>query len=174
MLRDVSEKNTEVYKHQKQELVNKLSIISTQVREELDILFFELDQREEVYEPYADIENICSICGVANEFESKICVRCGCDLSKSDFEMRDFVEAYNNRLEQYRKNSLFEYDVIKVHNEPTGASDIEVIKKELVNHSINGWRLHTIYSNELGKNAIVGINATACEDILVFERCIKY
>lgn len=34
-----------------------------------------------------------------------------------------------------------------------------------------------MYSNEIGKNAVVlgiiGSNMTMCEDILVFERCIK-
>mgnify|MGYP001697400677 CR=1 FL=1 len=30
-----------------------------------------------------------------------------------------------------------------------------------------------MYSNEIGKNAIAGVNATMCEDIMVFERCIK-
>ena len=37
-----------------------------------------------------------------------------------------------------------------------------------------GWKLHTVYSNELGKNAlkVLGLveNSTACEDVLVFER----
>lgn len=46
----------------------------------------------------------------------------------------------------------------------------------LKDHSSNGWKLHTIYSNELGKNAIqilgLGINSTACEDVMIFERRI--
>ncbi len=36
-----------------------------------------------------------------------------------------------------------------------------------------GWRLITMYSNEIGKNSIAGVNATMCEDIMIFERCIK-
>lgn len=46
----------------------------------------------------------------------------------------------------------------------------------LSEHAKNGWRLHTMYSNELGKNALMilgfGANATACEDVLIFERRI--
>lgn len=44
-------------------------------------------------------------------------------------------------------------------------------------HTFQGWRLVTMYTNEIGENALavggVGVNATMCEDILVFERCIK-
>ena len=42
---------------------------------------------------------------------------------------------------------------------------------------MQGWRLVTMYSNEIGKNAValggVGSNVTMCEDVLVFEKCIK-
>lgn len=42
---------------------------------------------------------------------------------------------------------------------------------------MQGWRLVTMYSNEIGTNEIsvagIGSNVTMCEDILVFERCIK-
>lgn len=46
---------------------------------------------------------------------------------------------------------------------------------ELINkRAREGWKLHTVYSNELGKNAlkVLGLveNSTACEDVLVFER----
>ena len=49
---------------------------------------------------------------------------------------------------------------------------------ELINdHAKKGWKLHTVYSNELGKNALrilnIGVNTTACEDVLIFERRIK-
>jgi hypothetical protein len=40
-----------------------------------------------------------------------------------------------------------------------------------------GWKLHTIYSNEIGKNVIAiagaGTNRTISEDIMVFERRIR-
>ena len=44
----------------------------------------------------------------------------------------------------------------------------------LSEHAKNGWRLHSIYSNELGKNVLMimglGVNATASEDVMIFER----
>ena len=46
--------------------------------------------------------------------------------------------------------------------------------KILSDHAKNGWKLHTMYSNELGKSALMilgfGTNSTACEDVLIFER----
>ena len=47
----------------------------------------------------------------------------------------------------------------------------------LSTHALQGWKLHSIYSNELGKNALrilgFGVNSTACEDVLIFERRIE-
>jgi len=47
----------------------------------------------------------------------------------------------------------------------------------LTDYARAGWKLHTMYSNELGKNAVallgLGVNSTACEDVLIFERRIR-
>ena len=47
---------------------------------------------------------------------------------------------------------------------------------------IDGWHLVTAYSNELGKNALsggaggvmLGVNSTVDENILIFERYVKF
>ena len=41
------------------------------------------------------------------------------------------------------------------------------------NYAMNGWRLHSAFTNEVGKNAALGINATINQTVLIFERCIK-
>lgn len=41
------------------------------------------------------------------------------------------------------------------------------------NYAIRGWHLHSAFTNEVGKNAALGINATINQTILIFERCIK-
>ena len=55
--------------------------------------------------------------------------------------------------------------------------DKERMKQILTDYSRKGYRLHTIYSNELGKNALsvlgFGVNSTACEDVMIFERRVK-
>lgn len=72
---------------------------------------------------------------------------------------------------------LYEYDVVTILNKEHGLVDKEKMSRILQVHAIDGWRLHTIYSNELGKNALMllglGVNSTACEDVLIFERKIK-
>ena len=71
---------------------------------------------------------------------------------------------------------FYEYDVVTIINENHGTIDKEEMMRILSEHARNGWRLHTIYSNELGKNALgilgLGVNSTASEDVLIFERRI--
>lgn len=74
-------------------------------------------------------------------------------------------------------NEFYEYDVVTLINENHGTVDKEKMMKILSDHAKNGWKLHTMYSNELGKNALslmgFGVNATACEDVMIFERRVK-
>lgn len=50
-------------------------------------------------------------------------------------------------------NEFFEYDVVTVINKDHGTIDKQEMMKILDDHAKNGWKLHTIYSNELDKNA---------------------
>lgn len=74
-------------------------------------------------------------------------------------------------------NEFYEYDVVTIINENHGTVDKEKMMKILSDHAKNGWKLHTMYSNELGKNALslmgFGVNATACEDVMIFERRVQ-
>jgi len=67
----------------------------------------------------------------------------------------------------------YEYDVVTIENKFSGAVKIDKIRSILSEYSSKGWKLHSIYSNELGKNALLGINATASEDVLIFERRVE-
>ena len=74
-------------------------------------------------------------------------------------------------------NEFYEYDVVTIINENHGTVDKEHMMQVLADHASKGWRLHSIYSNELGKKALsvlgLGLNSTACEDVLIFERRIE-
>lgn len=74
-------------------------------------------------------------------------------------------------------NEFYEYDVETVINANHGTVDKEKMKEILSSYSRKGYRLHTIYSNELGKNALsllgFGVNSTASEDVMIFERRIQ-
>lgn len=75
-------------------------------------------------------------------------------------------------------NEFYEYDVVTIINKNHGTIDKDKMMKILSDHAKNGWKLHTMYSNELGKNALMilgfGTNSTACEDVLIFERRVPY
>ncbi len=79
---------------------------------------------------------------------------------------------------EYAKSfgDFYEYDIVTVINENHGQVDKYTMMQILKDRTNNGWKLHTIYSNELGKNAIqilgLGVNSTACEDVMIFERRI--
>ncbi len=87
-------------------------------------------------------------------------------------------EQKNNQL---LRNPRFEYRIVVVDNLQDGAINQKEIQTELSYWSENGWRLHSIFNNELGKTsttvmiAFLGtnINATIDQTVLIFERCIK-
>lgn len=106
------------------------------------------------------------------------------DPKKEDQRKLDDIE--QRKIETERQNlslmsGQYEYDVETVMNAPTGEADGKSIKDMLNYKASKGWKLHTIYSNELGVNSSgVGIggfggsvNSTICEAVLVFERKIK-
>lgn len=85
------------------------------------------------------------------------------------------------RLQQLLSNPRFEYKTEMISDLSDGKPDIALLQQTLSKYAADGWRLHTIYTNELGKNSSstalggfgVSINATINETICIFERCIK-
>ncbi len=79
------------------------------------------------------------------------------------------------------KNALYEYQVVVLQDKRTGEFDVEQYRNILNNYSAKGWRLKTVFLNEIGKNASSvgyggfssGTNATIDQTILTFERCVR-
>lgn len=120
----------------------------------------------------------CPVCKKDVNCDIEICSECGYNFNVvSEVEHSKIAKIYNERVEQYKRNPFYEYDYIVVPNNLDGSTNKEYIKEIISNHAMHGWRLITMYSNEIGKNAValggIGSNVTMCEDILVFERCIK-
>lgn len=124
----------------------------------------------------------CPVCKKNVNYDVEICSDCGFAFNIVDvIEYREIAKIYNSRLEQIKKNPYYEYDCVVVPNLSDGSTDKERIQEIVASHAMQGWRLVTMYSNELGKNsmgvAVAGIggatNSTMCEDVLMFERCIK-
>ena len=78
-------------------------------------------------------------------------------------------------------NDQYEYDVVVINDNRDGSINATQLEKELIQHSVFGWRLKNLLTNELGKSATgIGINgvsadtnATIDQLILIFERKIS-
>jgi len=105
-------------------------------------------------------------------------------------EQRKEIERQKRNMENLNKLGLdgyYEYKVISLLDESgffsknPGKVDTYTMAEKLNELGIEGWRLVTAYSNELGKNALgggaggaaFGINSTIDENILIFERFVK-
>lgn len=124
----------------------------------------------------------CPVCKKNVNYDTEICSDCGFAFNVIDtVEFQEIAKIYNARLEQIKKNPYYEYDYVVVPNLSDGSTNKERIEEIVSNHAMQGWRLITMYSNELGKNSMGvavggvggGTNTTMCEDVMVFERCIK-
>ena len=81
---------------------------------------------------------------------------------------------------QYKAISLM--DVGGLFRSNSGRVNTEAMTKTLNELGMEGWHLVTAYSNELGKNAmsggaggvLLGSNSTVDENILIFERFVRF
>ncbi|MBP5438497.1 MAG: DUF4177 domain-containing protein [Treponema sp.] len=105
----------------------------------------------------------CPKCGELNGDSADTCFKCGHSFNVS----LDDILALNN---------LYEYDIVTIKDDETGALDLQKLKDELTSHATQGWHLAKTISNELGQNKLgiggIGINATINQTIIIFERCI--
>lgn len=90
-------------------------------------------------------------------------------------------EILANKEEQIKNNPLYEYKTVVINDNSNGTMDERSVQATLDKYSANGWKLHSIFTNEVGKSstmATIGfiggsINATIDQTVLIFERCIK-
>lgn len=82
---------------------------------------------------------------------------------------------------QILRNPYFEYQVVIINNLVTGEMNQTQLQETLNTYAENGWKLHSVFNNELGKTSssiAIGflgstVNATIDQTVLIFERCIK-
>lgn len=82
------------------------------------------------------------------------------------------------------RNARYEYTTDVVYD-LEGEPNTAALQQSLTEHAREGWRLHTAFSNELGKNSLSfrnaiagfafssGTNATVDATVLIYERCIQ-
>ncbi len=92
------------------------------------------------------------------------------------------IETFEKEKElQIKRNPLFEYKIEIINDLETGEIDGRRMQYIVEKYSSEGWKLHKVFTNELGKTSTtsriaflgMSVNATICQTILIFERCIK-
>ena len=95
--------------------------------------------------------------------------------------LEDKISLEKDKEKQIKNNPIYEYDTVVVNDNNDGTTNKNEIQNVLNKYSQNGWKLHSVTTNEVGKTltgvsiGFIGgnINATICQTILIFERCIK-
>ena len=101
----------------------------------------------------------------------KICFNCHYDFSLGRVvdssriaeERRNEVlriqQLKENQREEIKKrnllylNSEYEYETVVINDLITGEIDSEKLQKTLESYALNGWRLHSVFTNEVGRNS---------------------
>lgn len=122
----------------------------------------------------------CPRCGMWNEEYTERCVACNTTLELTDEQKRELIlEDRQKVIEKYGK--IYEYQVERIVDNNRGATNIDIMEQTIFRMAIDGWRLHTVFTNELGRNQQTfsghgmanGTNETIDEVVLIFEREIK-
>lgn len=85
------------------------------------------------------------------------------------------------RLKENGLDEYCEYKVLKIADSRKGFIDEGSLEKNLNYYALEGWRVKTAYTNELGKNShsvgiggiSTGTNSTCDEHIIILERIVK-
>ena len=92
------------------------------------------------------------------------------DFVDSNFKA-DRDEEYKRAHPKYTSEQKYEYKIETVSDSSVlGKIQVEEMENILRKYAQEGWRLHTALTNEMGKNAVVGVNATVNQTIFIFER----
>lgn len=116
----------------------------------------------------------CPKCGELIGENVDSCFKCG---TKLNFNRQSLKQ----QLITSSINDLYEYEVVSITDDVTGAIDVNRLSAILKIYASEGWRLKTTITNEIGKNSVgvafgsvgSGTNATIDQTILIFERRIE-
>ncbi len=126
----------------------------------------------------------CPNCGELIGDNANECFKCHYNYSYgrvvTSREDRNEFEAIKQQ-EQKEGKAHYEYKVEVINDCSTGEINAAELQRLLAEYSLRGWRLHSVFTNEVGKNSGgvavsflgLSVNATIDQTILIFERCIK-
>lgn len=126
----------------------------------------------------------CNNCGELIGDNVDRCFNCGYDV-KADREKALQEEKRKQEEIQLEKEriasiyGIYEYKTVNIMDDKSGASQMMKINNILNLYGSQGWRLHSIYTNEIGKTShpsslgLATTNATIDETIIIFERALQ-
>lgn len=157
------EKIADILKHGKWEIANKT------LRGQTDLTADETRQICRFLKKYNDLPRL------EEERKQKELEQLDAE-SRKNF-MRKDIAAKVSHVTQEGGETLYEYKVISLIDTATGACDIEELETMLNEYAAKGWRVKSVITNELGKNALaimgIGINGTVDQVIAILERDIR-
>ena len=62
-------------------------------------------------------------------------------------------EGRNKKRNLLYLKSEYEYETVVINDLITGEIDSEKLQKTLESYALNGWRLHSVFTNEVGRNS---------------------
>lgn len=126
-----------------------------------------------------DSAQICFKCNYNFKYKQVLTKEEQKQLEKNEEKQKNILQEEANV--QIPKNPYFEYRTVIVNNLETGEINQTQLQAALNTYAENGWKLHSVFNNELGKTSssvAIGflgstVNATIDQTVLIFERCIK-
>ena len=126
------------------------------------------------------------------DFKAKIVRKPQAVVEQEEWKVKQELERKQQAIEQAKRvndertlaaihSARYEYATEYLGDSRNGLLRKSELDAVLSRYAIDGWRLHSVFTNEAGKNAsavgiggvTVGTNSTMDVTILIFERCIK-
>ena len=89
----------------------------------------------------------------------------------------EFNRDVSMRLDNLRRagaHGYYQYRVIDLMDDSFGGIRQNTLEANLNQMGLDGWQLKCAYTNELGRNENDGVNATVEQNILIFERFVRF
>lgn len=154
-------------------------------KEEFEILKKELAERKEINEN-SKTDLINEVMEGAVEETIKAQIREEKELREREIRQKlekakKEKEMLIKRLKENGLDEYCEYKILKIADSRSGFLNEELLEEKLNYYALEGWRVKTAYTNELGKNShssgiggiSAGINSTCDEHIIILERIVK-
>lgn len=137
--------------------------------EEIKILKAEYEKRLKTKEKYdTNLDKIYA------EFEEE----------ELEYEQKEREEMYQEKIKKLKEKGYTEYNeytILNIFDDKNGLIDVDDMLEKMNDLALDGWKLVSTLTNELGKNTssigisgiVSGVNATIEQNILIFERKIK-